>query len=337
MKLSIITINYNNAEGLRKTLESVAAQTYCDFEHIIVDGGSTDGSVEIIEAYASDMARMASGSVLMGSNGDFVAVDSQDSTLANGAQPHEVTQPAASTQPSIKWISEKDKGIYNAMNKGIEIALGRRKVNSFNRSELVEDKNKGIAMAKGEYLQFLNSGDWLVDENSLMTVFAEAKNVDIIYGDRINIYEDGTTRYVNYFPDTMTALFLYQGMISHQASFIKRDLFEKYGLYREDLKYASDWEFFLKTFLLHNCSYLHLHQYVVYFDCAGISSVAANNEEMWSERRRVFAETLPAFAEDYILLEKYMQLLKGYDRRANKLGKIILKPVRKMLKMFHRK
>lgn len=310
MKLSIITINYNNVEGLRKTLESVAAQTYRDFEHIIVDGGSTDGSVEIIEAYASDMARMASGSALMGNKGDFVAVDSQDSTLANGVQPHEVTQPAASTQPSIKWISEKDKGIYNAMNKG-------------------------ITMAQGEYLQFLNSGDWLVDENSLMTVFAEAKNVDIIYGDRINIYEDGTTRYVNYFPDTMTALFLYQGMISHQASFIKRDLFEKYGLYREDLKYASDWEFFLKTFLLHNCSYLHLHQYVVYFDCAGISSVAANNEEMWRERRRVFAETLPAFADDYALMEKYMQLLRGYDKRANQLGRCLLKPIRKILKMFH--
>lgn len=94
MKLSIITITYNNAEGLYRTIQSVQAQTFRDFEHIIVDGGSTDGSVEIIEAYASDMARMASGSVLMGSNGDFVAVDSQDSTLANGAQPHEVTQPA---------------------------------------------------------------------------------------------------------------------------------------------------------------------------------------------------------------------------------------------------
>ena len=309
MKLTIITINYNNAEGLRKTLDSVVAQTYHDFEHIIVDGGSTDGSVEIIEAYASDMARKMNGSVLMGSNGDFVAVDSQDSTLANGAQPHEVTQPAASTHPSIKWISEKDKGIYNAMNKG-------------------------IAMAQGEYLQFLNSGDWLVDENSLTNVFAEAADMDIIYGDRINVYANGTTEGVNYFPDKMTALFLYQGMISHQASFIKHGLFEKYGLYREDLKYASDWEFFLKTFLLHNCSYQHVHQYVVYFDCAGISSITENNEEMWNERRIVFAETLPAFADDYALMEKYIQVLKDYDKRANQFGKIILKPARKIVRIF---
>ena len=61
MKLSIITINYNNAEGLCRTIQSVQSQTFRDFEHIIVDGGSEDGSVEIIEAYASDMARMASG------------------------------------------------------------------------------------------------------------------------------------------------------------------------------------------------------------------------------------------------------------------------------------
>lgn len=302
MKLSIITINYNNAEGLRKTLASVAAQTYRDFEHIIVDGGSTDGSVDIIREYESSLASRLS--------------------------------PLAS---NLKWISEKDTGIYNAMNKGIEIALGKRIVNSFNRSELVEDKNKGIAMAQCEYLQFLNSGDWLVDENSLMNVFFEAKDIDIIYGDRINVYEDGSMKGMDYAPDKMTALFFYQSMISHQASFIKRDLFEKYGLYREDLKYASDWEFFLKTFLLHNCSYLHLHQYVVYFDCAGISSVAANNEEMWNERRRVFAETLPAFADDYVLIEKYIQLLRGYDRRANKLGKIVLKPIRKIVRIFKSK
>ena len=336
MKLSIITINYNNAEGLRETLASVAAQTYRDFEHIIVDGGSTDESVEIIEAYASDMARMASGSVLMGTNGDFVAVDSQDSTLANGVQPHEVTQPAASTQPSIKWISEKDKGIYNAMNKGIEIALGKRIVNSFNHSELLEEKNKEIETTNAEYLLFLNSGDYLVDELTLEKVFEEANDVDIIYGDRINVYEDGSQKKVDYFPDKITGSFMYHSMISHQASFIKSDLFVKYGLYREDLKYASDWEFFLKTFLLYNCTYQHIHQYVVYFDCLGISSIAENNKEMWEERERVFAETLPAFAEDYIHMDQYLRMLRGYDKHANQLGKIFIKPIRVLLKIFRK-
>lgn len=85
MKLSIITINYNNAAGLKKTLDSVAVQTYTDFEHIIVDGASTDGSVEEIITY-------------------------NQSPIANR---HKIT-----------WISEPDTGIYNAMNKGVRMANG---------------------------------------------------------------------------------------------------------------------------------------------------------------------------------------------------------------------
>ncbi len=85
MKLSIITINYNNAAGLKKTLDSVAAQTCTDFEHIIVDGASTDGSVDEIITYSQ-------------------------SPIANR---HKIT-----------WISEPDTGIYNAMNKGVRMAEG---------------------------------------------------------------------------------------------------------------------------------------------------------------------------------------------------------------------
>ena len=274
MKLSIITINYNNAEGLRKTLASVAAQTFRDFEHIIVDGGSMDGSVEVIREYEQSLASRLS--------------------------------PLAS---NLKWLSEPDSGIYNAMNKGIK-------------------------MTKGEYLLFLNSGDYLVDADTLKNVFADADDVDIIYGDRINVWKDGLERNRDSFPDHITGYFLYRGMISHQASFIKSDLFVKYGLYREDLKYGADWEFFLRTFLLYNCPYQHIYQNVVYFDCVGISSVAENNKEMWDERKRVFAETLPAFAEDYMLMEHYQEMLRGYDKRANQLGKIIVKPIRRLLKLL---
>ena len=189
-------------------------------------------------------------------------------------------------------------------------------------------------MANGEYLLFLNSGDYLVDADTLKNVFADADDVDIIYGDRINVWKDGLERNRDSFPDHITGYFLYRGMISHQASFIKSDLFVKYGLYREDLKYGADWEFFLRTFLLYNCTYQHIYQNVVYFDCLGISSVAENNKEMWEERKRVFAETLPAFAEDYMLMEHYQEILRGYDKRANQLGKMIVKPIRRLLKLL---
>ena len=101
MELSIVTINYNNAEGLRKTLVSVAEQTYRDIEHIIIDGGSTDGSIEVIRDYVERLKI-------------------EDRIL------------------KIDWVSEKDNGIYNAMNKGIR-------------------------KASGEYIQILNSGDILAN------------------------------------------------------------------------------------------------------------------------------------------------------------------------------
>ena len=93
MKLSIITITYNNADGLRKTLASVAAQTFRDFEHIIVDGGSTDGSVEIIRQYA-----------------DSEAIRPENSKADNlASSPHHLI-----TSSPIIWISEKDRGVYDA-------------------------------------------------------------------------------------------------------------------------------------------------------------------------------------------------------------------------------
>ena len=107
MTLSIITINYNNAEGLRKTLASVASQTYAEIEHIIIDGGSKDNSVEVIREYESSLASRLCG-VPENARGDLGC-----------------SSPLASR---LKWISEKDTGIYNAMNKGLEIALGRRVV-----------------------------------------------------------------------------------------------------------------------------------------------------------------------------------------------------------------
>ena len=190
MKLSIITINYNNAEGLRKTLASVAAQTYRDFEHIIVDGGSTDGSVDVIREYESSLASRLS--------------------------------PLAS---NLKWISEKDTGIYNAMNKGIEIALGKRIVNSFNRSELVEDKNKGIRMAGREYLLFLNSGDCLVDGNVLQNVVNENLQEDIIYGKQM-VEKDGMLVAMRFYsPEELSFCAFLKSTLPHQCTFIRSTLF----------------------------------------------------------------------------------------------------------------
>ena len=187
MKLSIITVNLNNKDGLQKTIDSVISQTFKDFEWIVIDGGSTDGSRELIEQYA-----------------DHVAY----------------------------WVSELDKGIYNAMNKGIKAA-------------------------KGEYLQFLNSGDWLWEASTLQKVFDTNPQEGIVYGDCVE--PDGS---VQVFPSELDALNLYGNMLNHQASFIKKALFGDAG-YDESYRYVSDWLFYLEKIVFENVCYRKVDAVVV--------------------------------------------------------------------------
>ena len=199
MTLSIITINKNNVVGLEKTIQSVVCQTSNDFEFIVIDGASDDGSVDIIEKYVDKINY---------------------------------------------WISEPDTGIYNAMNKGIR-------------------------KAQGEYCLFLNSGDWLISPETLDNVFREinGKTSDIFYSDRVNC--DNT---ITLYPHDLTIDFLVRSTISHQNSLIKRSLFFHHGLYNEQLKIASDWEFFLGEFWKYKSSFCYIVTNISFFDIHGIGS-----------------------------------------------------------------
>ena len=312
MKLSIITITYNNADGLRKTIESVAAQTYRDFEHIIVDGESTDGSVEVIEAYASDMARMASGSVLMGSNGDFVAVNSQDSTLANGVQPHEVTQPAASTQPSIKWISEKDKGVYDA-------------------------QNKGIRLAHGEYCYFLNAGDTFCADDVLERMFSPNNLIssspnrlpDILYGNEVIVDGAGQRVSVARGVENPSFVDLYNSCMKHQASFIRRSLFDKYGMYDADMRICSDFDWFFRVIAFHDeVMLLYKDVDIAYFENTGLSYHCP--ELCAKERQQILYRCMSKrMQRDYAMLGKYPRLSRVGE---NRIVKLLLRIANRLLK-----
>lgn len=212
MKISIITINYNDATGLKKTIESVLNQSFEDFEYIVIDGGSTDGSLEIIKE---------------------------------------------NTAHFKYWISEPDKGIYNAMNKG-------------------------ILASSGEYLLFLNSGDWFCNNESLGLLANNAGNFDIVFGNTLFFYsEDLITE--NKLPDVITFNYLaYDNAIPHQATLIKKEFIVKKGMYDENLKIASDWKFFILAFFKWNASYIHVPHFICYYDFGGISStnrVLADKEE----------------------------------------------------------
>ena len=238
MRLSIITINFNNRDGLKKTIDSVIAQTYSDFEWIIIDGGSIDGSRELIEQYADHFAY---------------------------------------------WVSEPDRGIYNAMNKGVRVA-------------------------KGDYLQFLNSGDWLADETVLERCFSRDFDADVVFGDLF--FCSGDNKDLFHYPQHLSLRFLYKYSIGHPASFIKREILQT-ELYDEGLKIVSDWKFFLVQ-ALKNRRFEHLEEAICCFDMNGISS--KNEALMDGERKMVIRHVVPdMLAADYRLMDE-MEAQLNQDR-----------------------
>ena len=279
LKLSIITINYNNAEGLRKTLASVAAQTYPNIEHIIVDGNSTDGSVEVIREY--------------------------ESTLASRLSPF---------ASRLKWLSEPDKGIYNAMNKGIEIALGKRVVNDDHTSTpIAQSPNRPIA--SNDYIQILNSGDLLADADVTDKMVRQLSQynefVGILYGNMIKEYPNG-----NRLNDTClgrekskvislsikgvewTMYDFIKGTINHDPTYIHRSLYEKYGLYDDSLKIVSDWKWFIQSVVVGGENVHYIPMNVTIFDMTGISETNLNFRE--DERRQELDKMFPkAIMSDY--------------------------------------
>jgi glycosyltransferase involved in cell wall biosynthesis len=230
-KISIITINYNDAIGLQKTIVSVLNQTYSDFEFIVIDGNSTDGSKEVIEKY-------------------------QDSFTY--------------------WVSEKDSGIYHAMNKGIEAA-------------------------KGEYLLFMNSGDALVDSNTILTICEEKLKEDIVAFDCFLEKENkivGRRTHV----EKPTLFYVYKNGFKHQSTFIKRSLFKKIGLYNENYKIAGDYEFWIRCFLDSATTARSYIIPVAVFQLNGISQ----NGGWGEEQQQIERELLPHLMTDFKNFEKLL-------------------------------
>lgn len=246
MKLSIITINWNNANGLQKTIQSVVSQTFQDFEYVIIDGSSKDRSVEIIQHFAK--------------------------------------------QFPINWVSEPDKGIYNAMNKG-------------------------IIRASGEYLHFLNSGDTLFDNQVVEKMIAqlEANNQpDILIGRLHKHMLDGTL-FPNPINTNFSFLRFYFNSINHPATYIKKELFLKYGLYDESLKIVSDWKWFMQVIAFHNIKPTITNVDVAIFDMTGISETNVSLRE--NERRKVLTETVPScYLQDYDYYAKDILMIQRLHR-----------------------
>lgn len=224
MKLSIITVNLNNSVGLKRTAQSIIAQNFQDFEWIVMDGGSSDGSLDVIEEYKYRMSF---------------------------------------------WTSQKDSGIYNAMNSGVK-------------------------KSSGEFVLFLNSGDSLFETDTLSKVFSkDCRNV-ILYGDCV------ITNYLNHkenivrYPDKLIFSDLFLRGICHNATFIPRQILISHP-FTESYKIASDWEFFIKMALT-SYPFQHIDILVTRYEDGGLSTM--NLDKNVQERLEIRDHLVPRMIID---------------------------------------
>ena len=220
-KLTIITINLNNKEGLYKTIKSVATQKSPphNFEYIIIDGGSTDGSIDVINEYA-----------------DYIDY----------------------------WVNEPDKGIYNAMNKGVQ-------------------------KAHGVFCLFLNSGDSLYSPNVIREIAKVLNNeLDILSGCAYVVKNNQKVKADA--PGCLSLPLFFNSGLCHQSTFIKTSLLKKRP-YDEQMKISSDWKFFVECYVYEKVRYAKIDMVVALYDGNGISS---NNAGIIWEERLSFLDSIPA-------------------------------------------
>ena len=183
--ISIITATFNSARTLKDTIQSVLRQTNKDFEYLIIDGGSTDETIDIVKSYESEFSGR------------------------------------------LKWVSEKDQGIYDAMNKGIK-------------------------MASGDVVGILNSDDYFTSDDILQTVADAFKcqEIDAIYGDIHFIRDGNPQKCIRYYSSRMFRPFWlrFGFMPAHPSFYCKREVFEKAGLYSLDYKIGADYEMMVRLF-----------------------------------------------------------------------------------------
>lgn len=261
---SVITVCYNEVGNIKKTLDSIVYQTFTDYELIVVDGGSTDGTKEIIEQYAQYLAW---------------------------------------------WCSEPDKGIYNAMNKG-------------------------VTHATGEYVIFINAGDFLFDKKVLENVYKSGMKTDVIEGHTIRT--DKMIRLKPIYEDLFERLFA--DNISHQSSFTRRELLLKHP-FDEKYKIVADWKFWLETLIIENKTYSFIDLNVSCFDMNGISFTQIELRE--NEREQVCQELFPphmtrlihSYNRAYHLaLVKYAVYLNEHSHKGYEIVRKIAKRMVKIVK-----
>ena len=249
-KISIITVAYNSGKTISNTIDSVLSQEYDNIEYIIIDGGSTDKTNEIIESY-----------------GDKISY----------------------------CISEKDDGIYGAMNKGIQISTGK-------------------------YIGIINSDDFYPDSNIIQKVVNEIqeKKSDCLYADLVYVDSENVKKIKRYWKsgEFNRTNFRKGWMIPHPTFFVSKEIYNTFGLYNLSLKSASDYEMILRLLYKNKVSVSYLPEVIVHMRDGGYS-----NQNIWS-RLRGNNEDLKAWELNGINPPKFLRLRKPLS----KLSQFIKRP-----------
>lgn len=241
MKISIITASYNSVKTLGETMESVLSQTYADWEYIVVDGGSMDGTVDLIKKYEKRFG------------GRMI------------------------------WTSEPDKGIYDAMNKG-------------------------ILRSTGDVVGILNSDDYFTTNDVLSSVASvlSAKDLDAVYGDIHFINEGEPDKVVRYYSSRHFKPFWlrFGFMPAHPSFYVRRAVYQKAGLYDTSYKIGSDFEMMVRLFRKQHIRYQYLAKDFVTMRTGGMST------KNLKSRRILLAEDVRACRTNGIYTNKLMIALK---------------------------
>ncbi len=210
-KISIITVVFNNKEMISSVIDSVQEQTYKDIEHIVIDGGSTDGTVDIIKSYGGKIT---------------------------------------------KFISEPDNGIYDAMNKGIKLA-------------------------SGDIIGILNSDDMYADNAVLKDVAEtfERTGADAVYGDLVYVNKDDTNEVVRYWKSGpyKPGSFRKGWHPAHPALFVRKAIYDKYGVFDTSFDISADFELMLRFFEKHSIKTVYLPRVLVKMRVGGESNRSLAN------------------------------------------------------------
>ena len=226
MKISIITSCYNRVSTIRGAIESVLAQDYPDIEYIIVDGASTDGSVEVIR---------------------------------DAIEGHE---------DRVKFISEPDHGMYEAINKGIR-------------------------MATGDYIGLVHSDDFLYSSHTISDIAKRLKetHADFLYGDGLFVNPENTDKVVRkWIGGTYRLWKVRHGWLPlHPTCYIRREVMEKLGGYDESYMIAADTDLLVRYLLDNHVKTDYLKKYIVRMRMGGMSTDNSRRAKMWKEDIRVYS------------------------------------------------